>query len=156
MLKPLIASRAKENERHGGNTAGVGRQNSDNPVDTKRELAEIAGVSHDTISNREGKGVVRPVCSKEPDSTAMDNWLRRCSREPEVSHAQQKGPAAKPAPSQALPVWRFAGLGYFRLRRTRATKPPISSRPSVAGSGTATPVTCPPVRMAPSPKTPCR
>ncbi|MBM4020190.1 MAG: hypothetical protein FJ288_18035, partial [Planctomycetes bacterium] len=49
-LEPLVAKRAKENERCGGGSGPSGRQKSDNPVDTKKELAEVAGVSHDTIA----------------------------------------------------------------------------------------------------------
>jgi len=52
-LKPLIAKRAKENERRGGGSGPSGRQQSDNPVDTKVEVAHLAGVSHDTIAKAE-------------------------------------------------------------------------------------------------------
>lgn len=48
-LKPIIAERAKENERKGGGSGDSGRQKSDNPTTTSKELAKIAGVSHDTI-----------------------------------------------------------------------------------------------------------
>lgn len=45
-LKPKIAEKAKENEKLGGK----GSQKSvDHTVDTQKELAKIAGVSHDTI-----------------------------------------------------------------------------------------------------------
>jgi len=49
-LEPLIAKKAKQNEQRGGNASGMGRQKSDNPLDTKKEVAKIAGVSHDTIA----------------------------------------------------------------------------------------------------------
>lgn len=46
-LKPIIAEKAKEKQSEGG---GAVRQKSDKAViDTKKELASIAGVSHDTI-----------------------------------------------------------------------------------------------------------
>jgi len=49
----LIAAKAKANQVAGGaksNGEGeVVRQNSDKPLDTKRELAKLAGLSHDTI-----------------------------------------------------------------------------------------------------------
>ena len=51
-LKPIVAAKAKDNERvRKGNQPGASRQNSANlrPIDTKKELAKIAGVSHDTI-----------------------------------------------------------------------------------------------------------
>ncbi|MFL0197626.1 hypothetical protein ACJDU8_18945 [Clostridium sp. WILCCON 0269] len=50
-LEPVIAERAKENLKT--STGGKNPrpcQKSDNPaIDTKKELAQIAGVSHDTI-----------------------------------------------------------------------------------------------------------
>lgn len=46
-LKPLIAEQAKEKQAEAG---GAVRQKSDKAViDTKKELAKVAGVSHDTI-----------------------------------------------------------------------------------------------------------
>ena len=53
-LKPLIAAKAKENlVTHTKNGYKQLCQNSDNPVDTKKELSKLAGVSHDTISRIE-------------------------------------------------------------------------------------------------------
>jgi len=49
LLKPLIADKAKENEIAGGGSGSSGRQKSDNPIDTKKELAKAVGISHDTI-----------------------------------------------------------------------------------------------------------
>lgn len=47
-LEPLIAGKAKEKQREAG---GAVRQISDKaPIDTKKELATLAGVSHDTIA----------------------------------------------------------------------------------------------------------
>lgn len=45
-LKPIIAEKAKENQRASG---GAVPQKSAKPVDTRQELAKTAGVSHDTI-----------------------------------------------------------------------------------------------------------
>ena len=46
-LKPIIAERAKEKQSEAG---GSVRQKSDKAaIDTKKELAKVAGVSHDTI-----------------------------------------------------------------------------------------------------------
>jgi len=60
-LKGLFAAKAKENMSTGGgdkvsDSARAGCQNSDNPIkriDTKKELARIAGTSHDTIAKVE-------------------------------------------------------------------------------------------------------
>ena len=47
LLKPVIQEQAKAKQREAG---GAVRQKSDKPpIDTKKELAKIAGVSHDTI-----------------------------------------------------------------------------------------------------------
>lgn len=52
-LKPVIAERAKENQREGINQYSL-CQKSDKPsIDTKKELATVAGVSHDTIAKVE-------------------------------------------------------------------------------------------------------
>ena len=45
-LKPAIAEQAKENQKASG---GAVPQKSAKPVDTREQLAKIAGVSHDTI-----------------------------------------------------------------------------------------------------------
>jgi len=57
-LKPLYEERAKERQRDAGKQYGEnhpqeGSQNSVNPLDTQKELAKAAGVSHDTISKVE-------------------------------------------------------------------------------------------------------
>jgi len=49
-LEPLIAARAKEKQKQSPGAGKKGCQISDNPVDTKKELAEQAGVSHDTVA----------------------------------------------------------------------------------------------------------
>jgi len=52
-MEPLIAARAKENQKAGGQSREVGRQKSDKPLDTKKEAAKLAGVSHDTFHKGE-------------------------------------------------------------------------------------------------------
>ena len=55
-LKPMIAGLAKENSIKSGQNFGKGCQKSDNPItaiDTKKELAKLASVSHDTIAKVE-------------------------------------------------------------------------------------------------------
>lgn len=48
-LEEIYRAKAKENERAGGGSGASGRQKSDTPTDTKKELAKVAKVSHDTI-----------------------------------------------------------------------------------------------------------
>ena len=52
-IKPLIAARAKENQKAGGGSGPSGRQKSAQPSKTREEAAALAGVSHDTF--RKGK-----------------------------------------------------------------------------------------------------
>jgi len=47
--EPLIAAKAKENQKAGGQSREVGRQKSDKPLDTKKEAAALAGVNHNTF-----------------------------------------------------------------------------------------------------------
>lgn len=65
VLKSVIAEKAKENERKGGGSGSSGRQKSDNPTTTSKELAKVAGVSHDTIHKVE-----------TIEAKAASGWLR--------------------------------------------------------------------------------
>lgn len=53
-LEPLLAAKAKQNQVvRKGEQAGTSCQKSDNlitPIDTKKEVAKVAGVSHDTVA----------------------------------------------------------------------------------------------------------
>lgn len=51
-LKPVIAERAKENLHQGNEPL----QKSVNPVNTQKELAKVAGVSHGTIPKTSSGG----------------------------------------------------------------------------------------------------
>ena len=48
-LEPLYAAEAKRRMSDGGNNAEVGRQKSDNPIRTDERIANVAGMSRDTI-----------------------------------------------------------------------------------------------------------
>lgn len=60
-LKPVIAEKAKENESRGGQ----GYQKSENPIHTAKQLAGIAGVSHDTINKVEHIEAIADESTKE-------------------------------------------------------------------------------------------
>ena len=47
-LKPLIVARAKEKQKESG--GAVPQKSAKPPVDTRAELAVVAGVSHDTVA----------------------------------------------------------------------------------------------------------
>lgn len=63
-LKGLIAEQAKEHQRKAGHKAGevLPQISAEAPIDTREELAKIAGVSHDTIHKVE---VILEKASKE-------------------------------------------------------------------------------------------
>lgn len=66
VLKPLIATKAKENQIKSG---GAVPQISAEPIETRKELAKVAGVSHDTISKVEKIEHKAPEIVKEKLST---------------------------------------------------------------------------------------
>ena len=72
-LKPLIAAKAKANQRASG---GAVPQKSAKPVDTRQELARAAGVSHDTIHKVE-TDVLMMTPREDPD---QDTSTRMTSR----------------------------------------------------------------------------
>lgn len=62
-MKPIIEARAKENLVTHTDKGYQGFQNSEKAVDTRKELAKIAGVSHDTVAKVEKieKNALEPV-----------------------------------------------------------------------------------------------
>ena len=59
--KHIIAAKAKKNQQLSEGRGVKGCQNSDNLIDTKKELSKLAGVSHDTISR------IEKIAKKAPD-----------------------------------------------------------------------------------------
>ena len=109
-LEPLLRVKAKENQRAGGQSSEVGRQKSDKPLDTKRDLAKAAGVSHDTIAK--GK-VIAAKASEETKARFLApscpvvafEWAGWC---PDMGAKPRFTGAAK----SPLPAWQRAGLLY--------------------------------------------
>jgi len=107
-LKPLIAAKAKENERiRKGNQPGATIQKSGNlPIGTDRELAKAAGVSHDTIHKAAVIAEKAPEEVKErlrAGETSINREYqdiikeeRRIQREKERSDLIQKSQAIAP------------------------------------------------------------
>lgn len=58
---PLIAKAAKENQRLSQGRGKKGFQNSENLIDTTKEIAKLAGVSHDTVAR------VKKIEEKAPE-----------------------------------------------------------------------------------------
>jgi len=62
-LEDNVSARAKQNQRRGGNRRGVGRRNSDNPLDTAEELASMAGMHRDTLLK------AKKICAEADEKT---------------------------------------------------------------------------------------
>lgn len=67
--KPLLEKQAKENERAGAEMTNTGLRKSVKAVNTQKELAKIAGVSHDTIHKVE-------TIEKDGDKELIDQVKR--------------------------------------------------------------------------------
>ena len=97
-LKPEIAEQAKRNERlrKGKQPGASSCQESDNliePVDTKKELAEKAGVSHDTISRAEFLSQHANDKTKEKlrrGDTTINKEYQRLKKEQNAQERQQR------------------------------------------------------------------
>lgn len=70
-LKPVIAEKAKINNKIGADITNTGLQNSVKAINTQSEIAKIAGVSHDTIAKVERIEKViaedKPIAGKKPE-----------------------------------------------------------------------------------------
>ncbi len=75
--EPLIAAKAKENQKAGGQSREVGRQKSDKPLDTKKEAAALAGVSHDTFH----KGKVALIAARAKENQKAGGQSREVGRQ---------------------------------------------------------------------------
>lgn len=103
-LEPLLAAKGKANQRAGGGGGKAGCQKSDKVVasiDTKKELAKIAGVSHDTIA----KGKVLAATASEETKAKLrtgEESINRAYRAAKPSKAGSNGHASngseKPPP----------------------------------------------------------
>lgn len=111
-LEPLIAAKAKANQRAGGGKAmgsGAVRQKSDEPVETKKELAKVAGVSHDTIhkakiiATKATEQVKNKLRSGETSINAAYKDIRKAERKEENQRKERE--SAKAAPAERL--WRI-------------------------------------------------
>lgn len=107
--KPIIEAKAKENQSMGGNTSGVGRQNSAQPLKTRNEIAKIAGVSHDTIRKVEkiNAEAPKPIVDASRRGEISVNAAYQITKmenkeKEEVVNAIKTGTAPKEAVKKAL------------------------------------------------------
>lgn len=100
-LKPVIAERAEHNLHL---SEGKGCQNSDKvkPIDTKQELAKIAGVSHDTIAKVEHieREAPKPIINASRNNDISINMAHQvtkmCDEEKhEIAERIEQGEKAK-------------------------------------------------------------
>ncbi len=88
-LKPVIAERAKENQ---GKRTDIS-QNSVKSLDTQKELATVAGVSHDTIAKVEKiEAVARPEIKEQlkTGSISINQAYQAVKREEKKQDVQQR------------------------------------------------------------------
>lgn len=77
-IKPVIAKKAKENLSTHTANGYQGCQNSDKaPIDTKKEVAKLAGVSHDTIAKVETIEQQAPLEIKQAVRAGSRIWKRK-------------------------------------------------------------------------------
>jgi 16S rRNA G966 N2-methylase RsmD len=74
-LRDLIAIRAKDNQRQSKGRGKKGCQISDNLIDTKKEVAALAGVSHDTVAKV--KKIEAAVTAGRVDKETIDKLRHR-------------------------------------------------------------------------------
>jgi len=96
-LEPLIAAQAREKQRDGGTQKLP--QNSAEAVETRVELARVAGVSHDTISKAKVIAAKAPEAVKEKlrSGELSINAAYRDIRKAEQQEAKAQAKAAVPA-----------------------------------------------------------
>lgn len=102
-LEPLVAAKAKENERRGGGSGPSDRQKSADPVETRAELAKVAGVSHDTIAKAKfldqhaDKRTKEQLRKGEVSIHAAYKAARKDKQRDEKARAKSAVPAGLPA-----------------------------------------------------------
>lgn len=102
-LKPIIAERAKENQRGGQGGVLLSQKSVEaKPVDTQKEIAKAAGVSHDTIAKVERieKQAPKPVINaSRSGAISINTAYQVANMEPEqkreVSERIERGEAPK-------------------------------------------------------------
>jgi hypothetical protein len=129
-LEPIVAAKAKENQRLSpGRGGGKGCQNSDNlsRIDTKKEIARVAGVSHDTIAK------VKTVIEKAPEP------VKERARHGEISVNAAHGAVVPPKPrvrKPSIPLVPPAGSaanGKSRVNGEIVDDPPDIAAQRAAG-----------------------
>jgi hypothetical protein len=127
--KPIIVEKAKENQRASG---GAVPQKSAKPVDTRQELAKIAGVSHDTIhkveviKNSGDKELIRQV--RDGETTINRAYMTVKGIEPydksmrQMKQEQLKQAKQEHADFQQQKVVDFSDIAKDKENRKRIAK----------------------------------
>ncbi len=108
-LEETVAARAKENVKKGGGSGNSGRQKSDNPIDTKKEIAKVANVSHDTVAKvkkidaaeKAGKVDAETVAKLRTGEVSINRVVRDL-KEQETAARRQEQKAAAVAKRQSV------------------------------------------------------
>ena len=123
-LEPIIAAKAKEKQKDEGRTlGGTLRQKSDKgAVDTKREIASVAGVSHDTIHK------AKVIAARADDETkarlrsgdtSINAEYKKIKKETKAEERKSERaglivtmPSGKYAVILADPPWQYKNSGF--------------------------------------------
>jgi site-specific DNA-methyltransferase (adenine-specific) len=114
-LKPLIEANAKKNQITAGENFGKGSQNSAKaiePIDTRLEVAKMAGVSHDTISRVEkiidqsSPEIIQSIREGNLTINKAYNYLKREEIKEQAKTIEQ--PKGKYRIIYADPPWQYA------------------------------------------------
>jgi len=117
-LEPLMAAKAKERQAQGGKTKVV--QNSAQPPDerkTRAELAQVAGVSHDTIAKTKflrdnaDESTKRQLRTGEVSINAAVKDVRRKQKRAGVTAGTASVPTGKYRIVYADPPWQYGNAG---------------------------------------------
>lgn len=121
-LEPLIRAKAKENQGHGQTAPGQTLpQNSAkaSPVDTRKELAKAAGVSHDTIAKAK---LVHEQGTPELQEKVRRNEVSINKAHKEVVESIERNGKAKSRPKPAAAA-KMTSSAAVKETAARATKP---------------------------------
>ena len=121
-FKPMITQKAKSNMSLGGSKKGsTNSANLSKPIDTRKEMAELANVAPDTISRieflnehadeetkeklRQGKTTINREYKQAKEKAAKPKTTRtkKTSKESPVAEPQREPETSEPSPSKNVP-----------------------------------------------------
>ena len=134
--EPIIAAMARENQRIGAEKTNTGSQISVKAVDTQKEIAKIAGVSHDTIAKvKKIEAVASPEVKKQLRNSEISinqayqqikNEERKADLQRQIAEIEESQPLVPDGLFDVIvmdPPWAY-GTGYDAAGRRCANPYP--------------------------------